>query len=80
MKLLVYIVVFVIISQGLTACMLMPNSDDIVKCSDPRPEICTRQYEPVCGKGKDGTWQVYSTDCTACSHKEVTGYRQGLCD
>jgi len=48
-------------------------------CSDPRPAICTMQYDPVCGIHKDDTTKTYASDCTACSNKEVTGYNAGEC-
>ena len=48
-------------------------------CKDPRPEICTMQYDPVCGIHTDNTTKTYASDCTACSNKEVIGYNKGEC-
>jgi hypothetical protein len=42
-------------------------------CTDPRPEICTQNYAPVCGVHEDGSRQTYSNGCTACSNPEVVG-------
>jgi hypothetical protein len=52
-----------------------------------RPEICTREYLPVCGlrevEAADGAtsreWKTYSTGCTACSDPSVIGYVEGAC-
>lgn len=43
------------------------------KCTDPRPEICTQNYAPVCGVHEDGSRQTYSNSCTACSNPAVVG-------
>ena len=42
-------------------------------CTDPRPEICTQNYAPVCGIHEDGSRQTYSNGCTACSNPAVVG-------
>ena len=49
-------------------------------CSDPRPEVCTREYDPVCGYWLDGTFKTYSNGCTACTDKEIIGYKKDECD
>lgn len=50
-------------------------------CQQPRPEICTQQYEPVCGYGSGhrllGT---YGNACGACGQAEVMGYTEGDCE
>lgn len=48
-------------------------------CTDPRPEICTQQYDPVCGMLDDGSRKTYSTGCTACSDHNVVGWDPGEC-
>ncbi len=48
-------------------------------CKDPRPEICTMDYRPVCGTKSDGTQATYSNGCGACSDPEVVEYVQGEC-
>jgi hypothetical protein len=53
-----------------------PQSTD---CSDPRPEMCTRQYDPVCGLRRDGSTRTYGNACTACSDAEVVSHRPGAC-
>lgn len=48
-------------------------------CTDPRPQVCTMDYRPVCGERKDGSRKTYSNGCTACSDHEVIGYVEGEC-
>ena len=62
-----------------------------VECSDPRPEMCTRDYRPVCALRDSGIrcvttpcpsteWKTYSNGCSACADSEVQGYRPGTCE
>ncbi len=51
----------------------------IILCTDPRPEICTQQYAPVCGVHRDGTRKTYSNTCMACADAEVVGSLPGEC-
>ena len=63
------------------ACKQDTASQDMdVVCKDPRPEICTMEYLPVCGISSDGSEKTYASGCTACSHPEVIGYRKGACN
>lgn len=48
-------------------------------CVDPRPQICTRDYRPVCGNFRDGSTNTYGNACDACSHPKVVGHRPGEC-
>jgi len=48
-------------------------------CTEPRPEICTMQYDPVCGQMADGQRKTYASDCSACSDQRVVGYTPGAC-
>jgi len=49
-------------------------------CTDPRPELCTREYNPVCAKLIDASKKTYATGCTACSDQKVSGYYPGACE
>ncbi|GEM_PF-428900 len=48
-------------------------------CFDPRPEICTMDYQPVCGFNLDNRSKTYSNACSACSDKEVVKYIKNKC-
>ncbi|MBW2542241.1 MAG: hypothetical protein JRF15_09135 [Deltaproteobacteria bacterium] len=64
---------------------------ETIECADPRPEMCTQEYLPVCGLRDTGIrcvttpcdsheWKTYSNACTACSDPKVLRYRSGACD
>jgi len=52
----------------------------MVACTEPRPQVCTQDYRPVCAMLQDGTFRTYSNGCNACSDPAVTGYREGACE
>jgi len=56
------------------------DGDALTVCTEPRPQMCTRDYRPVCAQLSDGTFKTYSNGCTACSDISVTGYRKGACE
>lgn len=56
-----------------------PGELDLIICQEPRPKICTREYNPVCATLKDGSTKTGSTACTSCSDLEVVGYKAGVC-
>ena len=56
-----------------------PGALDLIICEEPRPQICTREYDPVCATLKDGSIKTGSTGCTACSDSQVKGYVMGAC-
>ena len=49
-------------------------------CNEPRPEICTQEYLPVCGLLTSGRTKTYSNACTACSDPEVLEHRPEACE
>ena len=49
------------------------------ECEDPRPQVCTMIYDPVCGMTGDGTRKTYASGCSACSHADVISYEKGEC-
>ena len=53
---------------------------DLIECSEPRPEICTQIYLPVCAVLKSGGSKTFASDCTACSAQEVIAYRKEACE
>lgn len=56
-----------------------PGALDLILCEEPRPQICTREYDPVCATLKDGNTVTGSTGCASCSDPEVVGYKKGAC-
>ena len=71
-----------ILALSLAACDENPSSsggNKQVPCQEPRPEICTSIYDPVCATMSDGTQKTYASDCTACSVDEVVSYIKGAC-
>ena len=56
-----------------------PGALDLILCEEPRPQICTREYDPVCATLNDGSTITGSTGCTSCSDLEVVGYKKGAC-
>ena len=55
------------------------NRAGYMACTEPRPEACTMQYDPVCGAMTDGRSKTYSNACSACSDPLVNGYGKGAC-
>ena len=53
--------------------------DKSVQCQDPRPRICTMNYDPVCGLHKDHSTKTYSNGCAACANAEVISWSKGQC-
>jgi hypothetical protein len=66
------------------------NNTQAQVCSNPRPEICTREYKPVCAvvdtkvrcvkaPCPSTIKKTYSNSCTACSDNNVYEYSLGVC-
>ena len=55
------------------------NETPDTMCSEPRPEVCTMEHDPVCGYKSDRTSKTYSNGCSACTEKEIIGYNYGEC-
>lgn len=67
-------------AQGVTEKGGLDNKEtEPLVCQDPRPEVCTMEYDPVCGKKSDGSYKTYSNGCTACSDPDVMSYCKGQC-
>lgn len=60
------------------------------KCNSPRPEVCTREFRPVCAKVDTGVRcmttpcpssenKTYSNACTACTDPKVYGFWKNAC-
>ena len=56
------------------------KAEGLVPCEEPRPEVCTRDYRPVCAEVADGTSRTYANGCDACADTTVQAYRPGACE
>ena len=56
-----------------------PVEDPVAQCSEPRPQVCTMEYNPVCARRMDDTSGTYSSPCNACADDSVTRYVPGVC-
>lgn len=52
----------------------------LTACTPPRPQICTANYDPVCGRVGDGSYGTYANACMACGDADVSGHRPGACE
>jgi hypothetical protein len=56
-----------------------PASPGQATCTAPRPQVCTKDYRPVCGTRIDGTRQTYGNGCDACADANVVSHIPGPC-
>jgi hypothetical protein len=66
----------------LAACASQPPAPSpslITQCTDPRPQVCTMEYAPVCAVLSAGGSREYASACNACADDKVTGYAGGAC-
>ncbi len=54
------------------------NPTEFTECKDPRSEMCTREYRPVCAK-RGSEWVTKGNSCTACADPKVRGYTKDAC-
>ena len=67
----------------ITGCITTTGKEDLITCPEPRPEVCTMHFDPVCGlqrEARQDKWKSYSNACVACTYPSVVGYRKGPCD
>ena len=80
MRILQWCVLAIVLSFA--ACVTA--TEPLTECQDPRPQMCTMEYKPVCAELVDSklnsTIKTYSSGCSACSDKQVKGYRGGACE
>ncbi len=64
---------------------------DFKACPEQRPQICTREYMPVCATRDTGVrcvttpcpsseQKTYSNGCESCADKKVLGYISNACE
>jgi len=57
-----------------------PATGSQTACTDPRPQICTADYTPVCAHLKDGQLKTYSNACSACADVSVVAHNPSACE
>ncbi len=68
----------------LTGCLSSPPPQPTLQstgsvCQDPRPQVCTMEYAPVCATLAAGGKKTYSSGCNACADDAVSAFEQGPC-
>jgi hypothetical protein len=48
-------------------------------CTGQRPQMCTRDYRPVCGTDVRGASRTFGNPCEACADRQVVSHRPGAC-
>lgn len=56
-----------------------PTAPSETICPEPRPQICTMDYTPVCGLSNSGDKRTYSNGCAACGDDEIRAYQPDRC-
>ncbi|MEM9759311.1 MAG: hypothetical protein AAF933_08770 [Pseudomonadota bacterium] len=49
-------------------------------CSEPRPQVCTTIYAPVCAEHDGGRRETHASACNACADDTTLAYVDGLCE
>lgn len=77
------ILTVVALGLSLSACngTTIPHtsSSEGSQCVDPRPQVCTMEYNPVCAVLGNGSSKQYSSPCNACADDAVKSYLPGAC-
>jgi hypothetical protein len=68
----------------LSACATTPPDGPTMTtaaraCEEPRPQVCTMDYRPVCASLADGVVKTYSNGCSACGDAAVSSWTEGAC-
>jgi hypothetical protein len=57
-----------------------PTGDPVTACTEPRPQVCTMIYDPVCATLIEGGRADYSSPCNACADDVVAAWEPGTCE
>ena len=65
----------------LGGCATAPGGQDasVQVCEDPRPQVCTMDYRPVCATHADGSSKTFGNGCSACGDASVVSWVEGEC-
>ncbi len=82
-----FLLITVMTTVMVSGCTSNPASNEpadatagLSVCPEERAQMCTMQYDPVCGVLEDGSKRTFSSDCVACSNPSVAGYEKGACE
>lgn len=70
-------------ASGLLAGCATPAEPEVplfTACEEPRPQVCTMIFAPVCGTRIDGELATYASACNACADDQVATYVTDSCD
>jgi len=68
----------------LSACATTPPVEPTMAttaqvCEEPRPQVCTMDYRPVCASLVGGGVKTYANGCGACGDAAVSSWIEGAC-
>lgn len=55
------------------------TDNNTTQCEEPRPQMCTMEYMPVCATLADGSNKTFASGCSACGDSEVKSYTDNEC-
>ncbi len=78
-------------AESLAPDAMPAGAGTYIECTEPRPQMCTQHYDPVCAQRDTGIrcvttpcdsseWRRYGNACEACADTQVYGYRPGDCE
>lgn len=79
MRILTVVVFGVLLSACNGVATPDPSASEGVACVDPRPQVCTMEYNPVCAELGNGNTKHYSSPCNACADDAVKSYLPDAC-
>lgn len=56
-----------------------PKTGTVTQCTQPRPQVCTMEYNPACATLTSGGQKEYASACNACADDAVAGYQPRPC-
>lgn len=66
--------------QSPSAASIGSPVNEAIRCSEPRPTICTMEYRPVCATLSAGGTATYASPCNACADIAVVSHTPAACE
>lgn len=57
-----------------------PEIPRFTTCEEPRPQVCTMIFAPVCATTVSGDLTTHASGCNACADDQVLTYVDGACE